>query len=394
MTQTFFTIEPTYSGVADQLTQFNAFYKLGLHLGYAYLHTPFVSERSNGRDLAPNAATADVHEFVGLNEHFARRAASIPLAGGPARSLSLKLPGDEWPGSEVGSLDSIGAGIEQQVRRFAGQAADDLGSPVLVKFQLAGERRYLFSRIQADLPDFQDGLDLPGIYAAARKRSPLPSLYGDQGLKILLHIRQGDTGIVTTPWRTFIPIWSSRKDQFREYGSFDEIPARESQFDVSEYKSFLDDFLRHLGPSAKSVLVFSDGAARAFKAIESNLGKLAWSPEQIQRFREAKPGYDQRQFECFSGNDDIRLQLGEEPEKLCQLIHSAIESDLIIVSNQQRLIPKLMASFGKPDAPRVIVLCRGDIPVNTDLVRDHEARYIYIDIGNPDFDALLRRVRA
>lgn len=52
-----------------------------------------------------------------------------------------------------------------------------------------------------------------------------------------------------------------------------------------------------------------------------------------------------------------------------------------------------MASFGKPGAPQDIVLCRGDIPTNADLLRDHQDRFIYVDIGNPDFAALARRLR-
>ena len=51
MKTTYFTIEPTESGFTDQLMQFNAFYKLGLHLGLPYVHTPFVSIRSDGSDL-------------------------------------------------------------------------------------------------------------------------------------------------------------------------------------------------------------------------------------------------------------------------------------------------------------------------------------------------------
>ena len=58
MAKTAFTIEPTdpAAGFTDQLMQFGAFYKLGLHLGYEYLHTAFISRRSNGSDIAPQTA--------------------------------------------------------------------------------------------------------------------------------------------------------------------------------------------------------------------------------------------------------------------------------------------------------------------------------------------------
>jgi hypothetical protein len=391
MTRHYFTIEPTESGFTDQLMQFNAFYKLGLALGYDYLHTPFRSHRSSASDLprtgvGRQVVVPDVHEFIGINHHFAARQALGPVDVGNPTATTIRLSDDVLVESNIGDFQSL----VEHVRRLARQSAD-AGA---IKFCLDGPRRRLFGLIQAELPAFPDGLSLPRIYSDARVRAPMESLHRETGLKILLHVRQGDTGVLATPWGTRMPVWSFRKDRLKEYEDFGQIPSAELLFDVPEYKRFLDGFLDRLRPSEKSLLVFSDGASRSFKIVESNLEKLAWSPEKIASFRQSRLDYDQRQFECFAGSEDIRLHVGEEPTKLFQLIHSAIESDVVIVSNQQRLVPKLVANLGGANSPKVVVLYKGAVPDNSDVIRNDRDRFIYVDIANPDFDAVIRRLRA
>ena len=296
----------------------------------------------------------------------------------------IGLSDDIVPAVATGSLTELAGHVERSVGRASG--------PVLVKFQLDGERKRIFGLIQAAIPQFQDGLDLPALYADARIRAPIATLHHGDGLKIVVHIRQGDTGVVQTPWGTFIPVWSHRGDQLVEYDSFASIPSTQWQFEVGQYRHFLDELLGRLAPARSSTLVFSDGADRGLKLIESNLEQLAWSPDQTASFREARAGYDQRQFACFAGIEGIDLQVGETGLKLFQLVHSMLEADIVIVSNQQRMAPKLVANLGQENSPKVIVLYKQAMPDNSDLFCNHQDRFIYVDITNPDFDSLLRRL--
>lgn len=383
MAKTFFTIEPTYSGFTDQLTQFSAFYKLGLHLGYDYLHTAFISHRSNGSDIAPPVAGPDIHGFIGLNAHFQRRQQTIAI-GANVEPIVMRLSDDIVPAVATGSLAELAGHVERSIGRTSG--------PALVKFQLDGERKRIFSLIHAAIPQFQDGLDLPALYVDARVRAPIATLHHGDGLKIVVHIRQGDTSVVETPWGSFIPVWCHRGDQLVEYESFASIPSTQWQFEVGQYRQFLDELLARLAPARSSTLVFSDGADRGLKLIESSLEKLAWSPEQIASFNQATAGYDQRQFACFAGMEGIDLHVGETPLKLFQLVHSILEADIVVVSNQQRMAPKLVANLGRENSPKVIVLYKQAIPNNSDVICNDQGRFIYVDIANPDFDSLLRRL--
>jgi hypothetical protein len=372
-----FTIAPTYSGFSDQLMQFNAFYKLGLHLGYGYRHTPFVSERSAGRDIKLAGPAADIHAFVGLNRHFAGQEMH-----GDALAIELSDPRlAEW---RVETLDALADRIRAMVRAAPGTSQ--------VRFQLDGERTTLFSLIQAAMPEFPDGLDLPAIHAEARRHVPAAALHRDAALKILVHVRQGDTSVLATPWGSFLPVWSARADRFREYPRFADIPSARLQFEVADYRRFLDALLDRLGRPDVSTLLFSDGSARAFTQVENNLDKLGWSAEQIHEFRASRAGYDARQFACFAESDDAQLHVGEDPATLPHLVEAALGSDIVIASSQQRMIPKLVANLGRRDVPKVIVLYKQERPDNRDIIRDDHERFIYVDIAKPDFDEVLRRL--
>ena len=57
----YFTVMPLNScGFTDQILQFSSFYKLGLSLGYQYIHTPFINKRSSW----------NIYNFLGFNNHF------------------------------------------------------------------------------------------------------------------------------------------------------------------------------------------------------------------------------------------------------------------------------------------------------------------------------------
>ncbi len=417
MKQTYFTIEPTVAGFTDQLIQFNAFYKLGLSLGFRYIHRPFSSERSNAsyllvgeapRDISTGSTIAkwlkralarrrpaapDVFDFLGVNQVLQARSQPNPADLGSLRSLTIALSDKLLLDWNIDSFEALAAHVGDLATQFASDPDADPASATVINFRLDGPRRNCFSLIQAKFPGFQDGLDLPRTYSEARARAPIKSLYPKRGLKLLVHIRQGDTGVVETPWKTYMPVWSLRKDQLKEYDSFEQIESAELLFEVSEFKAFLDGLMQRLGTSGRSLLVFSDGANRGLRIVERSVGKLGWSQEKIESFKKSRADYDRRQFACFSASPDVRLVVGEEPEKLRQLINSAIESDIVIVSNQLRMIPKLVANFCNGNAPKVIVLYKHNRPVNSDIIDNDEQRFIYVDIRNPDYDALLRRLQ-
>ena len=413
-----FTIEPTIAGFTDQLVQFNAFYKLGLSLGFHYIHTPLSSERSNAPYLLVGAApreipvgsrigallkkafararpaAPDIFDFLGINRYFESSGRSNRPDPGNLRPRAISLSDTYLLERNIDSFESLAAHVDDLARQYANDPEAIAAGATLISFRLDGPRRNCFSLIQARFPRFQDGLNLPAIYSEARAREPIGSLYRRRSLKILLHIRQGDTGVIETPWKTFLPVWSLRKDQLKEYGSFDQIESAELLFEVAQYKAFLDEFLKRLDQSRRSILVFSDGANRGLRIVDRNLGKLGWSAEKVESFRNSRADYDRRQFSCFSADADVRLVVGEDPVKLRQLINSAIESDIVIVSNQLRMLPKLVANFCDERSPKVIVLYKKNRPVNSDIVSNDADRFIYVDIENPDYDSLIPRINA
>ncbi len=415
-----FTIEPTNSGFTDQLMQFSAFYKLGLYLGFHYLHTPFFSGRSNASNLlsarVPDGSglarrlfqrikerlvrvegpvAADVHEFIGINSYFVSICEQSLPAPQNAQQLAIDLSDTHLRELGLASFNQLVDYLGSLSRQFADDSEVVSINPALIKFRLSGPRTDIFSLIQANIPEFPDGLNLPEICSTSRARVPVKPLFRKRGrgLKILLHVRQGDIGVIRTPWNTFMPVWSLRKDRLKEYDSFDQIESATLLFEVAEYKSFLDAFVKRLDQPYEQILVFSDGAKRGLRIVESCFNSFDWPVEKVERFRQSMSKYDERQFRCFSTSRDVQLHVGEEPRKLLQLINSAIEADVIIVSTQQRMMPKLVALLCSRQGPKVIVLYKQNIPVNSDIIYNDQERFIYVDIRNPDFDSLIQRIK-
>lgn len=190
-----------------------------------------------------------------------------------------------------------------------------------------------------------------------------------------------------------MPLWHVIKHRLREHDELDQIESSELLLEVSDYKTFLDGLLDRLERLGRTVLVFSDGTFRSFRIIESIFAKLDWPEEKVKRFVESEAEYDRRQFRCFSGNDEVRLHIGKDTKKLFQLINSTIEADLVIASIQQRMMPKRVANLCRNNSPNVIVLYKRNPPVNSDITSSDQDRFIYFDVENPDYDALMLRIQ-
>jgi hypothetical protein len=338
----YFTIHTQHQGFTDQLMQFNAFYKLGLALGYRYVFTPFNSRRSlpTGTALTTIAGSGsgagqaldkagsgpdDIYDFLGFNQHFGSGEYCLP--GEAARTVEVELSDAILAENAIASFDDL----KQHVNKCVNDAACDRQpaavrqtDDLLVVLRLdrrpppAGKgKRQFFSLIHKEVPDFQDGLDLRALYFDARKADPEPSLFSGDGLRVLLHIRQGDTGVVETPWGTFLPVDSRRPDFLVEHRSYDAISstfsnnALDSIFDPVDYCNFLRNLLSRLHGTSCSILGFSDGYQRAFNIIRHHADRLAVTPEQWGALMHARDSYDSRKFRVFKEIENCRCIVGE-----------------------------------------------------------------------------------
>jgi len=388
----YFTIQPTDAGFTDQMIQFSAFYKLGLSLGYSYLHTSFSSQRSGSSSAWQQASMAysDVYDFLGFNAYFHKQ--TVEMIAKSLCEVGLRL--------DDALLERHGVRMFPDLQAFVGALLLKSGhveTGVLVRFILAGGRDF-FGLIQSSIPNYPDGLDLRDIYFEARRARPWMSTCPAGRLKTLIHIRQGDTAVIETPWHTFIPL-RPKENAFIEHRNLADIPNARMML-VEEFRDFLVSLLSHFTFDTLSISVFSDGFKRSFEVLNSERKKLRLTPAQQQWLFASEASYEQRAFEGLRAIPNVRIVLGEDPPQLCDFIHSCLTADLIVTGPQQRLIPKLIATYFTPvNMPVVVVVYRGGR--NEENVQsyhgrlglaDRKERLVYVDILDPNIATLACRL--
>jgi len=415
----YFTIEPTNSGFTDQMMQFAVFYKLGLVSGYTYLHRPFFSSRSLNCDsyelrglnwrrfgsfikrhfgvalkkrMAPSAleskSNMDVYEFLGFNEYF--HAKHKLQHRGKFKEITVKLSDDTLRKFDIDTVEDLQRWLGRRIQKTASAK-----SKVLLKLTLSGHRKKCFELIHSKIPDYPDGLDLRTIYFEKRRKCPWNSAFTSAKVKTLVHMRQGDTATLETPWNTFISLWP-KKYAFKEYSLFSDIPTGRLM-QVEDYYHFLVTLSSYFSEDTFSMLLFSDGFSRSFRKLKNNIHKLN-SPSTKRLIGMDPKIYDETKFAMFRNIKNSTLFLGEDYKKLRHLIHSVLTADLVITSKQQRMVLKLLANYcDAENMPIVIVLNRFNETNPWDNYKSlglyqRKDKFIMVNMSNPDYTQIAQKL--
>lgn len=321
------------SGFTDQLLHFSAFYKLGLSLGYKYIHTPLKSRRSSSK----------VYEFLGFNDCFLIKINKILW-------FQYKFIDIEF-NDEILQISGVQTVLELQefVKKTILERSDSFNcnKKIVIRFKLVpGVARRIFRLIHSCIQDFSDGLSLRSVYFSKNGNIRRSKFLSDK-IKILVHIRQGDTAAIETPWQTFIPLrGENRLVELKQKPSSIQIKGRSySIFDIEDYYDFIKKLTSYFGEDRFSSIISSDGYHRAFETIYKNIERLNLSPGQVKSLKRAAVHYDSKKFALFEDIKDSISIIGENDENLYDLIHSSLTADIIIMGTQQTMIPKLLANY-------------------------------------------------
>lgn len=402
--QCWFTIRivSSWCGVTDQLLQFRSLFLLGHSLGYAYVHTPFSAPRSSTRPSQhPKARwgwprwarrlaalrrpyvqrglhSRDVFNFLGFNDYLARMSEDRPKG---ARVIKISLADATLQRAGVTNAGSLCHYVRDQVHKTRGR-------PILVELALSGTRDFL-AWIHCELPVPQDFPNLRKAYGLRRREDPRPDQFQGVGPRILVHVRQGDTALIRTPWKSYIPIWMFAQHRFTERDHPDA-----NSISISDYR---DVVVRILGLTASDaeVLVFSDGYKRAFDLLFRNLDRLGLDRERRLAIGASQASYDQSEFEPLARLPSSTLAVEETNNSLYDLIHASLSADIVVVGPIQRMIPKFLACYcDERSSPLIVMLHRGKPPDWNVLGASH-LDVVNVALQMPDssaaLDAALRR---
>jgi hypothetical protein len=400
-----FSVRPDYSGFTDQVLQLSAFYRLGTALGYTYVHERFEETRSQPAYLSLWARglnrlnqnvrkvlgirVPNVHDFMGVNAHMESISGTQQEKG---RFREVEIPLGDAVLSEESIDDFEGLKRHVQTRIESTQTSAEKG--LHVTFTLVGLRYRTFALINDATGVFSDTVDLRKAAGKALKRS-LFDVKGKQ-LNIFVHMRQGDTCILQSPWGTWIPMDQRRSDWLEEYPSATAM-EQANCFGIPTYLGLLQGISDYLVREdiPFSIRCFSDGFLWAIRSLKYHRERLGLSKDQVKALDHYTRQCDTQSFKSFADLPNCETIIGESAGKFMNLMASALEADVIITSTQQAMIQKFTAVYAYPVKPLIIVLQRnGSIPENTDLVRKSAQDYHYVDADNPDFEGIAQRLQS
>lgn len=392
----YFSIRPTRAGFSDQLLRFTAIYKIGKYLGLRYYHIPFQPKPLIiGTDKEAYISSGKpeklidycVYDFIGLNASF--NSMNQGIAGDEIEAVNINLTCTEFEKHKISYLNQLICFLELIILK---RLENSLKPVFIVNFKLSDEIPALIG-ISAGIPNQTLDFDFKQIYFKSRETNPQKLQFDSDKIRCLLHIRQGDTAVIKTPWNSFIPVWRRKGNAFKEFDAIHQINDV-SIVTVDDYYSFYKNLVRVFDQYQLSTLLFSDGFARSFLNLLDKTEKLNFTQNQVEQLHEQALTYNEEAFKLFNGFQDIKLFIGEESEKLYDLVHSFLHADIVIFGTQQRMIPKLYALyFRKNDGPLCIVLYRKKM-VSYDYLGNKRMseNFVFVDLDNYEINEIHHRI--
>jgi hypothetical protein len=172
-----------------------------------------------------------------------------------------------------------------------------------------------------------------------------------------VHIRQGDTSTIRTPWNTYIPTlpWDEKR-----YQELNDPHQAKIYVPPSDFLDFLGPLCSHLKTDSALVRVFSDGYKAGFKEIYTHWRRYNFSLGQWVRLKWAEFFYDKKMFRAFKELPNTSCYIGESDGHLYDLIDSCLSADVIVISTQQRLLPKLLSIYYDLTRPKILIILTPD----------------------------------
>lgn len=390
----YFTTELVKTGFTDQLIGFNCLYKMGKGLGIKYHHTPLSAHRSSDpflfdpitqKEKKSTGNTQqefkDIFDFLGVNEYLEQQSETIP---DPHKEVYINLNVILFGREGIDSYETLIEEMKVVLYPFLSK------NKKIVLCFFAEPRtyfhyyRYLHNQKEHEIDYYNCFKNLGGRWK---------SEFDTGSTNMLVHIRQGDTGTIETPWDTFIPVWHEIDGKFSQFEKEKEIPGNKRIYPEAFYK-FVKTFQKAFAKDDLSTVVFSDGYKKTFRWIYLYAREKDVSLQEIEQLKELEPTYNELKFGKFNDLRNTRTVIGEEVDKLYGLVQSFFDTDIIVTGTQALLMPKFMSTYGeKGKMPFMILLYHTDRPhLNHVGFRDSDPFWMFVDINNYEISEIVEKV--
>jgi hypothetical protein len=346
--KTLFTVVPkANAGFTDQLTTLALAYDIGTRCGCEFRLTPFTTLRS-GHEFWSRYDLSRRFPVLSAEESMLPQA-RVELTGARARACDARTPQD----LVAMVADQMPAGtrmvvIEVTERDFVQKLMRWDESPGMLSFR--AELRKVFAPRHA--------------WAPAR------------GLRVLLHLRCGDTADVPLIGPVHYRAWGTHVRVARPALATPFVGAR-----------LVMDVVRDLlGPGGAEFRVFTDGYERTAHSMMRSAGTGGTITAGLAKLMERAIGLHGEAARAVMTGEDVTFSAGESLESLDGLIHAAQHADIIVCNAAQRLSPKLLAVLDDRDRrPGLLVLDpQRHLPVRQVRLSERHVRLINLSMhGDP-----------
>jgi len=361
----YFSIEVNQKiGFTNQLLWFGMIYKLGKYLNLNYHFSPMqpkasLLEAKSSKEYIfskrGSKSYPGIFDFLGFNCYFNR----IDYNANEQNLKRIEFTFDATTFLKYNLTKP--SDLYKHIQKLILKSSESERIPILLNFNIPTliHQFHWLNKLPNTLIDF----DLAEIYYKFREDNPWRQIFEANKAKILLHIRQGDTAALKMPWDSYIQIWDRGNDSFRERKSYNEIKDHRL-ITVSEFHEFYSNLKNALNNFELSTQIHSDGFARAFLSLDKNIQTMNFSKKQLLSLKDYRKDYNEEIFKVFRTKHlESKLFIGEDNEMLFDMVHAFYNCDILIVGNQQRMLPKLYAfSFRKGKGPLIITLYKKKAP--------------------------------
>ncbi|MCC5907091.1 MAG: hypothetical protein JJU13_12845 [Balneolaceae bacterium] len=265
--------------------------------------------------------------------------------------------------------------------------------PTLFRFRAKPKTYFMYYKKIPDLSKSE--IDYRNFFIRNARKKVGNSHFISSKIKLMVHIRQGDTAVVQTPWKTFIPVWHKIPGKFTQFKRMEDIPN--SQFTtIDNFYNFLEKLQQNLGKELFSTVVFSDGFKKAFLQIYLKSKRSDLSDQEIEKLKEIQANYDKNQFSNFEKLSNTKTIVGEELDNLYDLVQTFMEAEILVIGTQQIMIPKLVASYCNRENMPLIIVLYSSKKLNLDFIglENDSPNILQIDIHDYDIREISTKIKA
>ena len=346
---TLFTVQPSPRvGFTDQLTTLALAYDVGTRCGYEFRLTPFATPRS-GQGLEER------YDLTRAFPAFSEEEANLPtvrvgLSGAWARTGRVRTPQD------------LVAVIKDQVPADARVVVFDVVERESLLLDIAWDESPRMTSFHA------------GLRQVLAPRCPWPAT---GGLRVLVHLRCGDTADVPLIARLNYRVW----------GTFIQIARPSLPTPFLGARLAMDVVRERAGTAGAEFRVFSDGYERTARLTARSSGPGGTITPGLEKLLNEAIGLHAEAARAMIEGEDVTFRMDESLDSLGDLVDAAQEADLIVITTAQRMIPKLLAALGPRDRRPGLLLLDSHLHRNVRRVRLDE-RYARLISLSAHGDAL------